>query len=59
MEVSGKRVLLTGASGGLGARLAHALADAGCIVDDARCRSLAVDVLAGEERVQVMLIACL
>ena len=36
-----------------------AIADAGCIVDDARCRSLAVDVLDGEERVQVMLIACL
>lgn len=36
-----------------------ALADAGCIVDDARCRSLAIDVLAGEERVQVMLFACL
>jgi Holliday junction resolvase RusA-like endonuclease len=36
-----------------------AITDAGCIVDDARCRSLAVDVLDGEERVQVMLIACL
>ncbi len=36
-----------------------ALGDAGCIVNDARCRSLAVDVLAGQERVQVMLIACL
>ena len=35
------------------------LADAGCIIDDARCRSLSIDVLAGEERVQVMLIACL
>lgn len=35
-----------------------ALADAGCIVDDARCRSLAVEVLAGPEQVQVTLTAC-
>lgn len=32
MELNRKRVLLTGASGGLGAHLAHALADAGALV---------------------------
>ena len=32
MELSGKRVLLTGASGGIGSRLAHALARAGASV---------------------------
>lgn len=36
-----------------------ALADAGCVIDDARCRSLAVEVLAGPEQVQVTLTACL
>ena len=35
-----------------------AIADAGCIVDDARCRSLSVDVLDGAERVQVTLVSC-
>ena len=49
MEVSGKRVLLTGASGGLGARLAHALADAGASVtvsgrDRAKLEGLAGDL---------------
>lgn len=36
-----------------------ALADAGCIVDDARCRSLMVEVVDGPEQVQVTLTACL
>lgn len=36
-----------------------ALADAGCIVDDARCRSLTAEVLDGPEQVQVTLTACL
>jgi Holliday junction resolvase RusA-like endonuclease len=36
-----------------------ALSDAGCIIDDARCRSLSVDVRGGPEQVRVTLTACL